>query len=61
MSIRQFAKALVEEGNPSPLLEALQRLRMASLDQLKNRDATTADPEWAIWNQPPAAVAQPTA
>ena len=58
MSIQQFAKALVEGDPKSRLLEALQKLQMLSLDQLKAEDGETDDPEWAIWNQTPDGTAR---
>lgn len=58
MSIQQFAKALVQEGPKSRLLEALQKLQLAPLAQLKAQDGETDDPEWAIWNQTPSGTAR---
>jgi hypothetical protein len=60
MSIQQFASDLKEGRQKSPLLEALRRIQIASLDHLKAWQ-DEADPEWAIWNQEPPLAPSPAA
>ncbi|HSF41230.1 MAG TPA: hypothetical protein VLT87_15640, partial [Thermoanaerobaculia bacterium] len=49
MTIQQFAEEMKEQGNRSPLLEALQTLRTFSREQIKDTDPVG----WAEW--PPVA------
>jgi hypothetical protein len=60
MSVHQFLDHLQDVSQESPLLEALRRVRMASLEQVMMSEGGT-DNEWPIWNQPeppPAQAAQ---
>ena len=50
MTIQQFARHLEHEGNPSPLLEALQALRACELDRLRSpREGLFAG--WVVWEE----------
>lgn len=51
MSVHQFLDHLQDVSQESPLLEALRRVRMASLEQVMRSEGGT-DNEWPIWNQP---------
>lgn len=50
MSIHQFFNNLQDVGQESPLLEALRKVRMASLEQVT--EDGSVDNEWPIWNEP---------
>ena len=45
MTIQKFVELLEQKPTSSPLLKALQALRMCDLDQLRDKPL----PEWVVW------------
>lgn len=50
MTIHQFAKHLEQEGDLSPLLEAVQALRACELDQIR-RPKEGLYAGWVVWEE----------
>ena len=55
MTMEQFAKSMLEQENPSPLLQALQALRSRNLEQVRENGYFL---DWTPWSgnspaQPP--------
>ena len=57
MTMEQFAKAMSQQEDLSPLLQALQNLRSRELDELRDHEIKYLC-DWAVW-PPFAYVEQP--
>lgn len=61
MTMEQFAKSVLEQGNPSPLLQALQALRSCDLDQLRDPRNGFFCGDWIPWGTTlPSSPPRPT-